>query len=106
MFAKLTIGWPNNSAAVQFLFQDKFSGKISDFNVWNRSLTNDEMKRFTSKCDQSIFTQTSQSVIWSNLRFPINSSSIKVSILPTLYMLFFTRVLFEVSLVLTGSIFW
>ena len=78
----IEIGPNNISAILPVISIDKFSGKISDFNVWNRSLTNEEMKRFVSKCDESLFDPTSQSVTWSNLKFPLNSSSIKIDKVP------------------------
>jgi len=54
-----------------------FSGKITDLNVWNRSLNLNELKRFAFDCDESLFSST-QPVLWSQLNFANKSLSFQV----------------------------
>ena len=53
---------------------EPFSGQITDFNVWNRTLTVDEIKRFSFKCDQTLYFMSQPVVNWLNLDFPLNTT--------------------------------
>ena len=66
----LKIGWMEGK-------KDLFSGKITDLNVWNRSLTLNELERFAFDCDESLFSPL-QPVLWSKCSFTSKSSSLQV----------------------------
>jgi hypothetical protein len=76
--SSIEIGPTNISSILPIFSVDKLSGKVTDFNIWNHTLTNDEIKRYVSECDESLFASNSLSIKWSNLLFPLNSSSITV----------------------------
>jgi hypothetical protein len=50
---------------------------MTDLNVWNRSLTFNELERFAFECDESLYTSV-QSVLWTNQSFANRSSSLQV----------------------------
>ena len=54
---------------------EAFLGQITDFNVWNRTLTVDEIERFSFKCDQSLYLMSQPVVSWSNLSFGLNMTT-------------------------------
>ena len=67
----------NSSIELGGVRKDPFSGKITDLNIWNRPLTENEIKGYSLNCDESMFAPE-QPLLWSKLNFSAISNNSNV----------------------------
>jgi hypothetical protein len=80
LFEENNFAFELNTLTIIYLATGEFVGKLSDFNVWSRALSLQEMKEFSNGCDSGFVERPNPDVVsWPTANISISGSYITMS---------------------------